>query len=495
MELRGDMETRILVVGAGFAGICVGHDLLEAGIDDFEIVEMSDGVGGTWRHNTYPGAACDVPSHVYCYSFRGNPEWSRAYSPQTEILAYLERCATEFGLDDHLHFGRQVTGHTFDDDTRCWRTELADGSTITSEVVVKATGVLHQPNWPDVAGLDSFEGHLMHTARWDHEVDIAGKRVAVIGSAASAIQVVPELAATAERVTVFQRTPSYVLPRNDREFTAEEIAAFRASPDDFDRFRTTMADEREASLYPLFESGSPLNAGATQLALEYMRSVIDDPDLQAKLTPDYELGCKRILISDNWFQALALDHVELVDGPVTELTPTGVVATEQGREVSVDADIVVCATGFDPEGGWRTPPVTGPGGLALSEVWADDLISYKGVAVPGFPNFFLIDGPNSASGYLPSVATIEVDSRFVTELLARNGPGVLVEARREPTLAHCEALQARFEPTVWSGSCASWYQAPDGRIWTLFPGNLAEYTRDKDLRHLDDFEVVVPAPA
>ena len=492
MDDKTAADTRVLVVGAGFAGICVGRDLLARGIDDFVIVELSDGVGGTWRHNTYPGAACDVPSHVYCYSFRGNPEWSRAYSPQAEILAYLEDCAKEFGLEPHLRFGHEVRDHVFDDEHRHWQTTMADGSTITSEVVIKATGVLHQPNWPDVPGRETFTGHLMHTARWDHAVDLTDSRVVVIGSAASAIQVVPQVARSASRVTVFQRTPSYVLPRNDHAYTDEQIAAFRASPEELDRFRFQMAADREQTLYPLFESGSDYNAAATELAIAYMRDVISDPDLQEKLTPDYELGCKRILISDDWYQALELDHVDLVDDPVTGFTPTGVVGTEQGSEVVIEADVVVCATGFDPEGGWRTPPVTGPGGRSLVEQWAIDAESYKGVAVPGFPNFFLVDGPNSNNGYLPSVATIEVDSRFVTDLIARSGSGVLVEPRGEPTRAYCEALQARFEGTVWLGPCSSWYRSPGGKIWTVWPGDLAGYAAEKDERFFDDFSVHAP---
>ena len=492
MDERGDLDTRVVVVGAGFAGICVGRDLLEAGIDDFVIVEMADGVGGTWRHNTYPGAACDVPSHVYCYSFRGNPEWSRVYPPQPEVLAYLEDCSKELGLDPHLRFGQRVVAHTFDDDRRCWRTDLADGTTLRSEVVIKATGVLHQPVWPDVAGKDDFGGHLMHSARWDHDVDLAGARVAVIGSAASAIQVTPALAEVAERVTVFSRTPSWVLPRNDRAYTESEIEGFRSDREAFDRFRFQMAADREATLFPLFESGSAYNQAATEIALAYLREQVEDDELRTKLTPDYELGCKRILISDDWYQTLTLDHVDLVAGPVTELTPTGVEGVENGRRIEVNADVVVCATGFDPHGGWLTPPVTGPGGLELAEVWAVDAESYKGVAVPGFPNFFLVDGPSSNNGYLPSVATIEVDSGFVTGLIASQEPGSMIEARPEPTAAHCEALQARFETTVWTGSCSSWYRSPNGRIWTVWPGDLAGYAADKDEAFFADFEVSPP---
>ena len=492
LDARNNVDTRVVVVGAGFAGICVGHDLLAAGIDDFVILEKADGVGGTWRHNTYPGAACDVPSHVYSYSFRPNPHWSRVYSPQTEILAYLEDCVDALGLRPHLRVGTEVTGHTYDDETRTWQTELADSSTLRSEVVVKATGVLHRPVWPDVPGRDTFEGDLLHTAGWDPDVKVDGKRVVVIGSAASGIQVTPKLAEVAESVTVFQRTPSWVLPRNDRAYTDAEIAELAADPDAYERFRSEMATEREQMLYPVFTSGSEHNVGLTAIAAAHLEESVPDPDLRAKLTPDYELGCKRILITDDWFDTLALDHVELVAGPVTRFVPTGVVGLADGQQVEVDADVVVCATGFDPEGGWRIPPVIGPGGTSLDEAWGLDVETYKGVAVPGFPNFFLVDGPNSNNGYLPSIGTIEIDSRFVTGLIAEHPRGSSIEARPEPTTAWCEALQARFDDTVFVGSCASWYRSPGGKIWTVWPGNLAEYAAAKDDQARSDFEVRLP---
>lgn len=482
---RGDVDTHVLVVGAGFAGICVGHDLLDAGIDDFTIVEMADGVGGTWRHNTFPGAACDVPSHAYCFSFRGNPGWSRAYSPQAEIQAYLEDCVKEFGLDPHLRLGCEVTSHTFDDTQQCWRTELADGTSISSHFVVKATGILHQPRWPVVPGRERFAGPLMHSARWDHDVDFAGKRVAVIGSAASAVQIVPELAEVAAEVAVFQRSPNYVLPRNDEIYSDEQIEAWRADPQAFDAFRREMATVRNARLAPLFVAGSEANRGVMRFALEHMRSIVADPDLRDKLTPNYELGCKRLLISDNWYQTLVLPHVDVVAQALTGFTESAVVTADGEHEV----DIVVCATGYDPEAGHRAIPTIGPGGRSLADVWADDLVSYRGVAVPGFPNLLLVDGPNSASGYLASVETIEVDSRYVTRLITEVGAGRLATPARERADEWCETLQARFDATVWAGSCGNWYQAPDGRIWTLFPGDLDEYTADKAAPSLEDFEI------
>ena len=360
-----------IVIGAGFSGVCMGYHLRAAGISDFRIVEASDSVGGTWHHNTFPGAVCDVPSHLYCYSFRPNPEWSHIYSPRDEIKAYIEDCADEFELRDAIVLECRVERLEFDEARGRWQVTFEDGTGIEARHVIRATGGLHVPRWPDVPGREDFGRSLMHSARWDHDVDLEGARVGVIGSAASAIQIVPQVAKAAASLTVFQRTPSWILPRDDRAFTDEEKRGFRSAPESLTALRDELYEHRHEVLQPLFgvnDVGSEFREIGTAMALEHMHSEISDPDLRAKLTPDYPLGCKRLLISSDFYRTLGEDHVSLVTEPLERFSADGLVSADGELHA---LDVIVCATGYDLEAHIRAIEVIGRDRELLADRWVD----------------------------------------------------------------------------------------------------------------------------
>ena len=483
-------QTTVLVVGAGFSGICLGHDLLAAGIDDFCIVEAAAGPGGTWRHNVYPGASCDVPSHLYCYSFAPNPEFSRVYSPQPEILAYLMRCIEQFGLAAHLHCDRTVISHVFDDDTQRWRTRFEDGASITSRFVVRAAGGLHLPSWPDIPGLAEFDGDLVHSARWNAGVDLRDRTVAIIGSAASAIQIVPEAARVAASVSVFQRTPNYIFPRQDRAYSDEERSEFREDPAALAAVRSQQFWYCELQVHPVVTGGPDVQALAKASHREYLTSQVRGAELVELLTPDYPVGCKRMLISDDFYATLMLDHVELVTDRIAAVDAAGI-TTRDGRHR--DADVIVCATGFDLLGHAAGIDVRGPNGLRLSDVWDTVPTAYRGVAVPGFPNIFMMVGPNSGTGTVSTVHTIEADSGYIVRCIQLAGDDTLLEPSFEAYVAYNEMLEQRLSRTVWAGSCDSWYKV-NGRITVLYPGDGREYAADKAEVRVADFRLRRASP-
>lgn len=478
-------QTTVLVVGAGFSGICMGHDLLQAGIDDFLIVEAADGPGGTWLHNTYPGAACDVPSHLYCYSFAPNPDFSRVFSPQPEILAYLERCVDEFGLAPHLQYGRAVQAHNFHDEQGRWVTTFADGSQVSSRFVVRASGGLHQPSWPDLEGLTTFQGDLVHSARWPQGLDLTGRSVAVIGSAASAIQIVPQAAKVARSVTVFQRTPNYIFPRDDRAYSEQERATFREKPAALEVVRSEMFLHCELNVHPIIGGAADIQALARAGFEEYLRSQVADPGLRAKLTPDYPVGCKRMLLSDDFYPTLTQDHVHVVTDRIVAVDATGV-RTADGRHH--DVEVIVCATGFDLQGYAHSVEVVGQAGRALAQAWADVPAAYRGVSLPGFPNLFMIVGPNSGTGTVSSVHAIEVDCDYIVRCIQLASPDKLVQPTEAAFTSYNTQLQQRLARTVWAGSCDSWYKV-DGKITALYPGDGREYAADKAELSLHEWQV------
>ena len=485
------METTVLIVGAGLSGICVGHDLRAAGIDDFCIVEAAGGPGGTWRHNIYPGAACDIPSHLYCFSFAPNPEWSRVYSPQPEILAYVMRCIDEFGLAPHLHYERTVLAHVFDDDRQRWVTRFEDGSVVSSRFLVRAAGGLHKPSWPDVTGLSTFGGDLTHSARWDPDIDLAGRSVAVIGSAASAIQIVPEAARVAGAVVMFQRTPNYIFPREDRAYTDEERVDFRENPEALAAVRSQMFLHCELDVHPIITGGPEIQAIAREVHRQYLGSQVPDPELRRRLVPDYPVGCKRMLISDDFYPSLMLEHVELVTDAIAAVDATGII-TRDGRHRAVD--VIVCATGFDLQGHGHSVEVLGAGGSSLAELWKTVPAAHRGVAVPGFPNMFLMVGPNSGTGTVSTVHIIEADSGYVVRCIQLAQDDKLVEPSMQAFTAYNEQLQRRLAGTVWAGSCDSWYKV-GGHITALYPGDGREYAADKATLQMDELRLRQATPS
>lgn len=467
---------RVLILGAGFAGLCMAIRLRQAGYTEFEILERAPDLGGTWRQNTYPGAACDIPSHLYSFSFAPDPDWSETHPRQPEILASMERLAAAYRLAPRIHLGTEARQATWDPGRSCWRVTSADGRDFEAEVLVVATGMLSRPAPPDLPGLESFSGPVLHSARWDHGVDLAGRRVGVVGTGASAVQLVPALAGHARHLTVFQRTPSWVLPNHHRPYGDGERRAFRSLPGWRWLYRTWLY-WRQEWLAPGFLRYPWLLAPIEWKARRHLETAIRDPELRRALTPDYRAGCKRILFSDGFYQVLVRPDVELIPEAVAEVAPEGVV-TAGGRRVPLDA-LVLC-TGFRGTDLLSPLEVRGRQGRDLGELWSTRPSAYMGMAVAGFPNMFWLFGPNTGLGHNSILFMLECQSLYVLECLRqleRRGRRSM-EVRPEAQAAFQAELEARMPGTVWAlGGCRSWYQDARGWIPTLWPGSTVEYWR------------------
>jgi cation diffusion facilitator CzcD-associated flavoprotein CzcO len=469
-------RTRVAVVGSGFSGIGTAVALRRAGIEDFVVLERAGSLGGTWRDNTYPGAACDVPSHLYSFSAAPKPDWSHVYARQPEIRGYLEQVAADAGVLPRLWCDTDVLAGRWDDDALVWRLETSRGP-LTAEVVVSGCGGLVEPHLPEVPGTAGFQGPSFHSARWDHTVDLAGKRVAVVGTGASAAQFVPELRRTAARVVVFQRTPPWVIARADRAYTPREQAIFRRLPVAQRLVRTGQYWSREARLRALI-GGGWLRRQFERQALRTLERQVPDPQLRARLTPDYAIGCKRVIVSDDYLPALVQPDVELVASPVAEVRAHSVVDAD-GTEHEVDA--IVYGTGFRVMDLPLAHRLTGREGRTLSEQWAEGgAQAHRGTTVAGFPNLFLLLGPNTVLGHTSVVLMIEAQIGYVLAALAaveRAGAGAL-EVRRPAQDDYNSQVQAALTDTVWNaGGCRSWYRDEHGRNFTLWPTHTFTFLR------------------
>ncbi|MEB2310338.1 MAG: NAD(P)/FAD-dependent oxidoreductase [Sorangiineae bacterium] len=465
----------VLIIGSGFAGIGLAIRLKQAGIEDFTILERAESLGGTWRDNTYPGVACDVPSHLYSFSFEPNPTWSRFFAPQSEILAYLERCADKYGVRPHIRFGVAAEGASFDEQTGLWTVKTSDGQSLEARVVVSGSGhALSRPIYPDLPGRDTFAGKSMHSARWDHDYALEGKTVAVVGTGASAIQIAPAIAPKVKQLFVFQRTPGWLLPKPDRAISPREQSVYRRYPALQKAFR--------AGIYSALESMAigyvvepRLNRIREEHALLYLRRKVKDPALRKKLTPSFRLGCKRILLSNDWYDTLQRPNVALVAEPITEVR-AGSLVTRDGAEHHVDA--IAWATGF--EAAEARPPfaVQGRGGRDLATTWKDHAEAYLGTTISGFPNLFLIIGPNLGLGHSSMVLMMESQFAYVVDAIKTLRARKLdfVDVRPEVAARYNDALQARLAGTVWnSGGCSSWYLTRTGKNTTAWPGFTFEF--------------------
>ncbi|WP_304175487.1 NAD(P)/FAD-dependent oxidoreductase [Phenylobacterium aquaticum] len=463
------VHTKVAILGAGFAGLCMGLKLQARGETDFLILEKADRVGGTWRENTYPGCGCDIPSHLYSFSFELNPDWPRVYSAQPDILAYIEGVVEKHGLSKHIRLNAEVTSAAWDADAGLWRIAADDGFTVTAESLVTAWGQLNRPKIPAIPGQGNFAGAAFHSARWDHGVDLAGKQVAVIGNGASAIQFVPEIAKVAGQLTLFQRSPNWIVPRMDRPYTAEEMAAFRARPAMMQAVRDEifkMAEDRLAA-----RRAGTLPVEEVPIPLAHLRAQVADPELRAKLTPDYELGCKRVLISNDFYPALTRPNVALVTEGVAHLSPGGVV---DGAGKEHPAEVVIYATGFETRSFAGDTVVTGANGLGLDQAWADGPEAYLGITTPGFPNLFMLYGPNTNLGHNSIIFMLEAQADYVLQALdaAAKGP---ITVRAEVNRAYNDDLQDALAQTPWAGSCTSWYKAESGKILNNWPHTAQAY--------------------
>lgn len=479
-------ELSAIIVGAGFSGLCAGIGLRRAGISDFVILEKADRVGGTWRDNAYPGAACDIPSHLYSYSFEPNPRWSRAYGGQPEILAYLEHCADAYGLRPHLRFGAQVERAEYAEASATWTVGVAGGPALTARALILGNGALHLPAIPELPGRARFAGKTFHSARWDHAYPLDGKRVAVIGTGASTIQFVPQIAPRVAKLAVFQRTPPWIVPKADRPITSGEQWLFAHLPGAHWLRRT--------GLYWMFETrvlgfafAPKVNQLAERLVLRNLEASVPDPVLRKQLTPSYRLGCKRVLISNDYYPALARDNVALVTDPIAAIEPSGI-RTAGGALHEVDA--IVYGTGFKVVDYLSAMRIVGVGKRELNDVWRESVRSYLGINVSGFPNLFLLMGPNTGLGHNSMIFMIEAQARYAVDAIRAMRRNALASLDVRPGVeqAFRAEMTKKLAHTVWTSGCNSWYMAPDGEV-LLWPGFTFDYWRRTRRVDLRDYEV------
>ncbi|GGT08377.1 MULTISPECIES: flavin-containing monooxygenase [Streptomyces] len=482
-------HVRVAVIGAGFGGLGAAVRLRREGITDFTVLERADSVGGTWRDNSYPGCACDVPSHLYSFSFAPNPDWPRTFSGQPHIRAYLERVADTFGLRPHIRLRHEVQSMRWDAERLHWAIETSGGA-LTADVVVSATGPLSEPKLPEVPGLAGFPGKVFHSARWDHDYDLRGKRVAVVGTGASAIQIVPAIAPDVQRLTLFQRTPPWVMPRTDRAITAAERWLHRQLPFTRAARRGLLWGIRELQVSAFTRHPNRLGLIESLAKANIARS-IKDPELAAKLTPSYRIGCKRILLSSDYYPALARPHVDLVASGLEEVRGSVLVAAD-GTEA--EADAIVFGTGFHVTDMPIADRVVGAEGRTLADHWKDGMQALRGATAAGFPNWMTIIGPNTGLGNSSMILMIESQLNYMADYLRQLdvlGGRVALAARPSAVGRWNRQVQARMERTVWNtGGCTSWYLDAQGRNTTVWPGTTGEFRRLTQTVDMAEYEVL-----
>lgn len=462
------------IVGAGFGGLGAAIRLRRDGVRDVAVLERADDLGGTWRDNSYPGCACDVPSHLYSYSFALNPNWSRSYSPQAEIRAYLRRVADRFGVTGQIRFGVDVTAAAWNEGDRRWDIATSRGP-LTADLLVSATGPFSEPAIPKLPGLESFAGAVFHSARWRHDHDLAGRRVAVIGTGASAAQFVPEIVKRVESLDLYQRTPPWILPRGDHPLSERARRLYGAVPGLQRATRTGIYALREAFYYNFRAA----NRGrlAEKLALRFLHSQVRDPALRAKLTPDYAVGCKRIIVSDDYLRSLTDPSVSVVTEGIQEIRPDSVVAVD-GTVRAVDT--IIFGTGFHVTDMPIAEKLVGRDGRSLAEVWQGSPQAHLGTTVSGFPNLFLILGPNTGLGHNSVVIMIEAQLGYLSRALAhmRRTGASAIEPLPAAQQAWVDEVDRKMAGSVWTaGGCRSWYLDPTGRNSTLWPGTTLAFRR------------------
>lgn len=482
----------VAIIGAGFGGLGMAINLKKAGRDSLVLLEKAEEVGGCWRENDYPGAACDVPSYLYSYSFEPNPHWSRRFAPQAEIYDYLRHCAKKYDLYPHIRFKTEVTGARFDTASGLWHISTqageAAGETITARYLVTATGQLNRPQIPAIEGAESFAGAAFHSAQWRHDLDLTGKRVAVIGTGASAIQFVPAIAPQVGSMTLFQRSAPYVIPKADRAYTRLERALAARWP--------LWQKLTRGGIYSVYES-RVLGFTALQLilklytrkALSFMRKHIQDPALRQKLTPDYPIGCKRVLISNDYLPALAQDNVAVVDTGISRITPAGIETRDGTRH---PADVIIYGTGFQATDFLSPMAITGRDGQDLNQAWRDGAEAYLGITVHGFPNLFMLYGPNTNLGHSSIVYMLESQIHYVLAAIATTEAqqARALEVRAHVQEAFNTELQAQIRRTVWDKDCTSWYKNASGKNTNNWPGFTFRYRQMTRKVNTDDYHFI-----
>ena len=478
----------IAIIGAGFAGIATAIRLRQEGITSFTIFERADEIGGTWRDNTYPGAACDVPSHVYSLSFAQSPKWTRRYAPSKEIQDYLLGLVEQWQLRSHLRLGTEIVEARFDEAQGTWTLTTGEGEPVRARVVVSGVDDLIDPKLPDIKGIERFEGELFHTARWNHDYDLMGRRVAVVGTGASAVQVVPSIAGEVDKLSVFQRTPAWVVPKQDHRYTPQQIERLERHPWllRLSRYAKYWLSEVRGPM--VYLDSKRLSAIAEKGSKMHLEAQVKDPELRRKLTPDFQFGCKRILISDDYWATFERDNVELVTDPIDSIEARGL-RTRDGRLHEVDA--IVMATGFALGLAAAPFPIVGRGGVTLDEAWKDGAVAFQGMSVSGFPNWFVLMGPNTGPGHTSVLVFTEAQVSHAIEAIRalRERNLKFVDVKPEVVARWNQKVQGRMGRMVWSTGCNSWYLSDDHSNHSLYPGPAFEYVVRARHFHDADYEL------
>ncbi len=478
-------DLRFAIVGAGMAGILSAVTLREAGLEDFTVYEKADELGGTWRANTYPGLTCDVPSHLYCYSFALNPEWSHMYPPGEEIRQYFAGVAERFGVMPHIRFGDEVVRCAFGNGR--WNLTTAGGHHDEVDVVIAATGVLHHPQYPEIEGLESFRGAVFHSSQWDHGVEIDRRRVGIVGTGSTATQIVSAIVERVERLVLFQRTPQWIMPAANPAFTAEQKAAFREDHDLIEEIRTNASHMYDTFSGAIVDSDSPMMGIIEQACQANLDDNIEDAELRERLRPDYRAGCKRLVVSGGFYRAIRRPNAELVTEPIERIEPAGV-RTADGTVHELD--VLVLATGFKVNAFVRPMSVMGRDGRSLDQEWAQRPEAYLSISVPGYPNFFMLNGPNGPVGNFSLVQVAELQLGYIMQLVERIRSGDCREiSASRPALDDFE--QSRVEAarkTVWASGCRSWY-LDDRGIPAVWPWPFQQFRDEMATPRWDAYEL------
>ena len=484
----------VAILGAGISGLGMAVNLLKAKNTSFLIFEKNEGVGGTWRENTYPGLCCDVPSHFYSFSFAMNPDWSKTYPEQYEILDYLEGIADKFKLRPYIKFNAKVLGAKYNEDENLWNVSLESGEIYKAKTLVSGLGQLNRPKWPEISGIETFKGHSFHSAQWDHDYELKGKKVAVIGNGPSAIGFIPIIAKEVENLTVFQRTPNWIVPKPDRIYGTFERFCLRYLPFFARMYRFYWFFLQERNYLAFYQKHNPgtkfiekaISAISTKFQLFNFKSVyqagalmlldeqVDDSKFKEKLIPDYPIGCKRIIPTNDYFPTLCQDQVELETSLIEKIYDNKIV-TKDGNEHEVDT--IIYGTGFDTNIFISPVKITGLGGIQLDDVWRDGAEAYRGVMVPNFPNFFICYGPNTNTGHISIIYIIESQILFIMKCLKYLKKNKLsyVDVKDDAMKSYNDNIQKKLSETVWAGSCGSWYKNAQGKIINNYPGYGTEY--------------------
>lgn len=493
MPRRSHRKPSAIIIGAGFGGLGMAIQLRKAGYEHITILEKAGAVGGTWRDNTYPGAACDVQSHLYSYSFEPKHDWSRKFGKQAEIQAYMEHCVQKYDLGRHLVFQRAVSSAEFDSTNNQWHVNTESGHAYTADVLITATGQLNRPATPPIPGIDTFKGTCFHSARWNHDYDLSGKRVAVIGTGASAIQFVPEITPRVASLDLYQRSAAWVLPKPDRRFTAIEQTLFDKLPV-WDRlYRAMIYWKNESRALAFTRFNRLLDIFAWQARKE-ARKWVTNPQKLAHIIPEYRIGCKRILISNDWYPAINQPHLNLITEGITRIDETGVVSAD-GKHREVDA--IIFGTGFKATEFLSPIKIAGRNGLTLNEAWAEGSKAFKGITVSGFPNLFMLYGPNTNLAHNSILYMLESQFRYVISsmnALARY-PGAAMEVREDRQSRYCQVVQSGLENSVWDSGCTSWYLDEHGRNTINWPGFTFSYRFSTRSADTTDYQFLEPDSA